>query len=1116
MAAGSIIIDLLLKTGAFETDTKRAEKRWQNFSKEVKDGALAIGGALTAAFAVGKAVPLMDEYSQMASRIRNATQSVQEFNLVQQRLQQSASITYRKISEAGEGFLAFATPMQALGRSTEEVLDLTDSLSFSFTANAARADQAQSAQDALAKSMAKGKVEATAWISILTAADNVAGQVAKTMGVTEAEVRRLGASGQLALNDLINGLIAAKDENRALAENMSASVQDGMTALTNSITVFVGKLNETYGITAKMAGGLVLLGDHIDKVAAAALVFAGVYAGRMVAAQYAVIAARVKDIAAALAQAQANQTAAAAAGTAAAAQFRAAVVGRAALTVFGGWVGLATAAVSIAGGFALLKGASDDVSESLDIQKKSIADLAVEYQKLSDAQRFLKAEAIRKEIDGITDSLKDAQRDLQILMTSGYDAGLTASQLQASEQVWNRFRQNLTDSGGLLRELQATGVFTDSQIARMVEMAQKTEELKQREEEARKALRLTSDAAYRLEEAGKAGKSGAESLADGLKTAAEAAKGASEEVRRFTGSVLQDIAVAAVRLKLLKDGMSEDVAQRTAEFTVKTGQMLDGAAAQTYLKQQQTLEKLNKEAEKYTKNIKEQGKAASKTAHEAAKYVMPYSGSYRITSGIGPRKTGIPGASTWHKGVDVAMPVGTPVKAMADGTIENRIDSKGLKGGFGRYVIIKFDDGTRQVMGYLSKFLAQSGSRVKAGEVVALSGDSGIGRPHLHNEIRDRSNRPVDFRTLVGKNAPGKEQNEVAEKLLQQQQEQARQQQRINDTVADFILRQKEKVALLGKEGEAAKLTAQLSVGLYAEMSAAQKRQMTAAAQAADDAASAFEAAQKYADAVKEWTAPRGIAKFTADIEMLNRALEEGKVTGEQYSAVLDRIAASDPVEIPELKDTAVGSWVKEAQDVAGQVDTAWASMLDNMTSGLTDFITTGKGSFRDFAVEIIKMFAKIAIARAVAGFAASAMGGGGSAPSGWGTNANIANNLFAEGGYTGAGGKYEPAGIVHRGEVVFSQDDVRRFGGVGNVEAMRLRGYATGGVVGLLPTGGRSPMQGNTTINITIHSDGGSESDVRADTETGRQLAAALPALIEQWYLKHVYRENGIYHKKG
>lgn len=64
----------------------------------------------------------------------------------------------------------------------------------------------------------------------------------------------------------------------------------------------------------------------------------------------------------------------------------------------------------------------------------------------------------------------------------------------------------------------------------------------------------------------------------------------------------------------------------------------------------------------------------------------------------------------------------------------------------------------------------------------------------------------------------------------------------------------------------------------------------------------------------------------------------------------------------------------------------------------------------------------------------------------------------FASGGYTGPGAVDTPAGIVHRGEVVWSQRDVARAGGVGVVEAMRLglRGYAAGGVVGPAGSGGR------------------------------------------------------------
>ncbi|MFC2623721.1 MAG: tape measure protein [Propionibacterium acidifaciens] len=63
---------------------------------------------------------------------------------------------------------------------------------------------------------------------------------------------------------------------------------------------------------------------------------------------------------------------------------------------------------------------------------------------------------------------------------------------------------------------------------------------------------------------------------------------------------------------------------------------------------------------------------------------------------------------------------------------------------------------------------------------------------------------------------------------------------------------------------------------------------------------------------------------------------------------------------------------------------------------------------------------------------------------------ADVPHVDFAVGGYTGPGGRLEPAGVVHRGEVVWSQADIARWGGVRTVEAMRRwRGYDKGGIVG-------------------------------------------------------------------
>ncbi len=90
--------------------------------------------------------------------------------------------------------------------------------------------------------------------------------------------------------------------------------------------------------------------------------------------------------------------------------------------------------------------------------------------------------------------------------------------------------------------------------------------------------------------------------------------------------------------------------------------------------------------------------------------------------------------------------------------------------------------------------------------------------------------------------------------------------------------------------------------------------------------------------------------------------------------------------------------------------------------------------------------------------------------------DAGVRLHLYDAGGYTGAGGKNDPAGIVHRGEYVMSQDAVRRLG-VRNLEMLHRigkRGYASGGFVGSAPamptfTRGGGGAASSPTVNISI-----------------------------------------------
>lgn len=112
-------------------------------------------------------------------------------------------------------------------------------------------------------------------------------------------------------------------------------------------------------------------------------------------------------------------------------------------------------------------------------------------------------------------------------------------------------------------------------------------------------------------------------------------------------------------------------------------------------------------------------------------YIKPISGG-RLSSSFGYRSAPTKGASTYHKGVDWAVPTGTAVFASSGGTVSRA----GWGSGYGYVVYIDHADGRQTRYGHLSKVLVKTGQTVKQGERIALSGNTGVSTgPHLHFEI---------------------------------------------------------------------------------------------------------------------------------------------------------------------------------------------------------------------------------------------------------------------------------------------------------------------------------------------------------------------------------------------
>lgn len=179
-----------------------------------------------------------------------------------------------------------------------------------------------------------------------------------------------------------------------------------------------------------------------------------------------------------------------------------------------------------------------------------------------------------------------------------------------------------------------------------------------------------------------------------------------------------------------------------------------------------------------------------------------------------------------------------------------------------------------------------------------------------------------------------------------------------------------------------------------------------------------------------------------------------------------------------------------EVNDVYTNIGDITKNAFNGMASVLTDFVMTGKASFSDFARSVINDITSMLIKMALFNAMSAAFGGGGTF-----SFASMFSKGFANGGYTGNGGKYEPKGVVHGGEFVFTKEATSRLGPENLYRLMR--GYASGGLVGSNGSSGSGVTNGGNVaasaamvfsmgdVNITM----GSGQDSKGLEQGVRQI---------------------------
>ncbi|QXC99317.1 phage tail tape measure protein [Klebsiella sp. PL-2018] len=243
-------------------------------------------------------------------------------------------------------------------------------------------------------------------------------------------------------------------------------------------------------------------------------------------------------------------------------------------------------------------------------------------------------------------------------------------------------------------------------------------------------------------------------------------------------------------------------------------------------------------------------------------------------------------------------------------------------------------------------------------------------------------------------------------------------------------------------------------------------------------------------------------------LDTLRTKYQDDSGTSEQVLAKQRELyAAEDDLRSNWLAGAKAG-WAEyrdTATDAYSALKSVSGSLYSGLSSQLTELTTTGKANIKEFGVSMLKMIAQVINQLIVAWTIQSALGWivGGASPAPSGQSMPVPSYRppgFDAGGFTGHGGKHEPAGVVHKGEFVFTQEATKRIG-VANLYR-QMRGYATGGYVGNAssPADTRAFAGGGINVYAPVtFVNGSGEGESNSSEADNKKMEKSLKMVVER-----------------
>jgi len=241
-----------------------------------------VGGyakAMAGALAVGNVIHQADSWNQVNARLKQASSSTEDFAVSQKSLFEVSQRTGTAFSDNANLFSRSSASMREFGFSSSDVLGVTEALALGLQLSGAGAAEASSVITQFSQALGQGVLRGEEFNSVNENGDRVIRALATGMGVARKDLKAMADQGLLTIDKVVPALISQLGNLQGEFKDLPGSVSRATTTVSNSFQAWVGGIDGATGSTKVLARAVTFVAENMDVLAASALTVGAAYGG---------------------------------------------------------------------------------------------------------------------------------------------------------------------------------------------------------------------------------------------------------------------------------------------------------------------------------------------------------------------------------------------------------------------------------------------------------------------------------------------------------------------------------------------------------------------------------------------------------------------------------------------------------------------------------------------------------------------------------------------------------------------------------------------------------------------------------------------------------------------